>query len=154
MEFVWDDIGYYCEMLPADASPGDKPHYVDITVWKIDGMNGDRPEFERSHLTIQKEQLHNRKLKATWSIDKTQDLETVAREWDMTSNPLEATPCLDGSIKWDGCSNFNFGPQGEQPTTHFFHFCGSGQVANFGTMLLRLYKEAAVLMGRADSDLT
>lgn len=46
--------------------------------------------------------------------------------------------CLTGTIKWDGCSNFQHGI--------CLHFCGRAMAKEFGELLQKLYDVAAELL--------
>ncbi len=50
----------------------------------------------------------------------------------------EAEVFVDGFIKWDGCSNFEFGPPGIM-----VHFCDREQAVGLGQLLGWLYDVAA-----------
>lgn len=50
-------------------------------------------------------------------------------------------PNIDGSIKWDGCSNWDFNTD-----ECMMHFCGKGGVEEFGKLLIKLYDMTAVAM--------
>ena len=60
--------------------------------------------------------------------------------WDSGING----PTLDflGYIKWDGCSNWDFGPNAHYP----LHFCGMTEAGEFGKLIQKLYEWAAELM--------
>lgn len=49
-----------------------------------------------------------------------------------------AEPIISGSIKWDGCSNWDFSKQ--------YHFCSKTDAKNFGDLLPKLYEWASELM--------
>ncbi len=50
-------------------------------------------------------------------------------------------PLFLGSIKWDGCSNWDFSKQ-----NCALHFCGRNKAVEFGVFLGKLYEWAAELM--------
>jgi len=64
---------------------------------------------------------------------------------DPTLGPnYDDKPLIEGYIKWDGCSNWDF-PL-EPGTTHPLHFCSHQQIKSFGYMFSSLYEWAAELM--------
>ncbi len=67
-----------------------------------------------------------------------------------TPNPTEkleeAEVFLSGSVKWDGCSNFNLGEGG------YYHFCSKQEAIDIGVLLGRLYDWAAKLIPNWDGD--
>lgn len=52
---------------------------------------------------------------------------------DCTSNPDEAELFVEGSIKWDGCSDLTIGRDG------YIHSCGREGPQKLGALLERLY---------------
>lgn len=44
----------------------------------------------------------------------------------------------EGTIKWDGCSNWDFNADGTMP-----HFCGLQDVVDFNAMMVELYRLAS-----------
>lgn len=50
-------------------------------------------------------------------------------------DPIEDPVLIKGHIKWDGCSNWDFGQCNYQ-----IHFCTLPQVEDFGKMFVELYK--------------
>lgn len=54
----------------------------------------------------------------------------------------------EGSIKWDGCSNWDFNADGTMP-----HFCGLQDVVDFNAMMVELYKLAAEHIVNWDEEL-
>lgn len=58
-----------------------------------------------------------------------------------TGDPSQAEPCLEGFVRWDGCSNWTFHRDHETR-----HFCGRGDVEQYCGLLLRLYGLAARLI--------
>lgn len=51
-------------------------------------------------------------------------------------------PVLDGHVKWDGCSNWDY-----LTNECMAHYCGVSGVKRFGDMQVYLYELAAELMG-------
>lgn len=76
-----------------------------------------------------------------WSVTK---VDAVCSA-DGTSNLDEAKPILTGSIKWDGCSNFQF-------PDDCYHWCGRKDAADFGKMIDRLYERAASMIKAWDDN--
>lgn len=62
---------------------------------------------------------------------------------DTTPNLDEAQRVIEGSIKWDGCSNLNFFPDEKG----YVHFCGKNGAVVMGNLLAAMYDEAKELMG-------
>jgi hypothetical protein len=58
-----------------------------------------------------------------------------------TSDPAEAKAFVDGSIKWDGCSNWQIGKK-----DYCVHFCGVQMATSIGRLMERLYEIAAAEM--------
>lgn len=56
---------------------------------------------------------------------------------------------MDGSIKWDGCSNWKF----EHPNSYPLHFCGKGRALDFAKMIEQLYQWAAELLPEHRNDM-
>ena len=57
---------------------------------------------------------------------------------DPVENLTDAQIYLHGSVKWDGCSNWNFDEQDRV----MLHFCRKEQAANIGILFSRLYEWA------------
>ena len=55
----------------------------------------------------------------------------------------DAEPIVTGYVKWDGCTEFACNP----------HFCGRGDVADFGELLTQIHDLAGKLMGRDPEDM-
>lgn len=49
----------------------------------------------------------------------------------------EATPYLDGSVKWDGCSNWTVGYNDTQ--VYMMHFCSREQLENLGKVMAKCW---------------
>ena len=62
---------------------------------------------------------------------------------EITTELNEASRVLEGSIKWDGCSNLDFYPD-EEP---MYHFCGKGDLTRYTDMLAKVYDLAREAMG-------
>lgn len=60
-----------------------------------------------------------------------------------TTNLEEAQRVLEGYVKWDGCSDFDFYPDhgGNE------HFCGKKHAVGLGKLLDFIYDEARTMMG-------
>jgi hypothetical protein len=58
----------------------------------------------------------------------------------------EAEVEVEGFVRWDGCSNFDFMPDSATMT----HFCGKTAAVNLGVMLGRVYDAAKGLIPDAD----
>jgi hypothetical protein len=56
---------------------------------------------------------------------------------------------LEGSVKWDGCANFEFTEQSDG----LIHTCGRGGMKDIGDMLLKLHDITAELVPYYDSKL-
>lgn len=59
-----------------------------------------------------------------------------------TPDPSLAEPALSGSIKWDGCSNWDFHCE-----DGMIHYCGVKMATSIGRLMERLYDIAAAAMG-------
>lgn len=59
-----------------------------------------------------------------------------------------AVTFLDGSIKWDGCSNWDF-----HTNECMAHFCGVRQATSIGRLMQRMYEITAESMPKFDNDL-
>jgi hypothetical protein len=68
-------------------------------------------------------------------------------EW--TADPTAADVFLSGSIKWDGCSNWNFDAQQDC----MLHFCGVKQASGIGRLMARMYDIAAAEIESFDREL-
>jgi hypothetical protein len=58
---------------------------------------------------------------------------------EFTTDLEKANVYMDGSVKWDGCSNIRFNEQG----VHYMHFCGQKEAENIGKLLSEIYVIAA-----------
>jgi hypothetical protein len=88
-------------------------HYVNITVYEIVGTLNDGKETKE----------YQRKGFPT-SPDCVESIE-------------EAEVYLNGSIKWDGCSDLYLGDEG------YYHFCGKQDAAKLGKLIEYLYDKCA-----------
>lgn len=71
------------------------------------------------------------------------------REAIMTFTVEREGCCVgEGTIKWDGCSNWDFNVDGTMP-----HFCGLSHVKEFHAMMVELYKLAAEHIVTWDTEL-
>lgn len=66
---------------------------------------------------------------------------------DQTTNFSDAAEFLSGSIKRNGCSDWNF-----HTDSHMMHFCGRGMAESLGHLMSRLYNIAAQSMDGWDGD--
>ena len=71
-------------------------------------------------------------------------VEFLVYEGDEDRGNRNPDALFTGYVKWDGCSNWDFG--GERGTTHPLHFCGLRPARQFGELLVELYKWAGELM--------
>ncbi len=55
-------------------------------------------------------------------------------EGDCSAIPADAPAFWTGSVKWDGCSNWDFGT-----SECMAHFCGRKQATSIGRLMDRLY---------------
>ena len=62
------------------------------------------------------------------------------------TDPGEADVFLEGYVKWDGCSNWDFHPSdkgvaedGKSQCRHMHHFCDREGLVNVGMLLSRIY---------------
>lgn len=64
---------------------------------------------------------------------------------DWTADPTESKVILEGYVKWDGCSNWDFHPAdtGAEPDgtqhRHMKHGCTKEDLTNYGVLLGRLW---------------
>ena len=66
------------------------------------------------------------------------EIKIDVREATMTFTAEKKNSCsIKGTIKWDGCSNWDFQADGVQP-----HFCGLEDVQEFGALMTKLYRIA------------
>ncbi len=57
-----------------------------------------------------------------------------------------------GSVKWDGCSNYSFGPCAEDEHSCLMHFCEPQHALDIGKALVHAYEMSRDLLGdKADS---
>lgn len=66
---------------------------------------------------------------------------------DRDPSPDSVPPLIQGSVKWDGCSNFNF-PEADEG---LIHGCKRADLVAIGTILGRIYDQAIRLCPRSDS---
>jgi hypothetical protein len=67
------------------------------------------------------------------------DVKIDVREATMSFTAEKKNSCvIEGTIKWDGCSNWDFNADGVMP-----HFCGFSDVLAFHAMMVGLYELAA-----------
>lgn len=98
-------------------------HWADLTVWEISGR-----ERNNTALFIRK------------GGDST----------DMIEDHAEAARYLVAYIKWDGCSEFRFGPDEPDSSFGHFHWCGPDQGYKQHIALLEsLYKRSRELLPAA-----
>ena len=68
-------------------------------------------------------------------------------QWYMDNTYDEGEPCLEGSIKWDGCANIQF--LGMQ----YKHFCGKRYIVEYGQMLIELFQTVTSYIGGYDKEI-
>lgn len=73
-------------------------------------------------------------------IDSNSNLSFLDKEDDLVEDISLAKPLITGYVKWDGCSNWNFGDD-------MMHFCFKESAVMIGTMLGRCYDIAKKEMG-------
>lgn len=61
---------------------------------------------------------------------------------------LESSCSIEGTIRWDGCSNWDFQADGTMA-----HFCGLEGVAKFNALMIELYRLASKHIVRWDAEL-
>jgi hypothetical protein len=77
----------------------------------------------------------------------------IANKKDATSSPDPAASIEDsqiflhGSIKWDGCSNWQF----DEQERVMLHFCGRKNATNLGILMDRLYDWASEVIPHWDA---
>ena len=80
-----------------------------------------------------------------WAGDEGKELYFLKRDWvssDETVNSIdEAELYLTASMKWDGCTNFDWGRGAD-------HFCGVHDFANHAALMRYLWDHAFTLMGQ------
>lgn len=89
-------------------------HYIDFEVFRAIGWS----KGENGDFTIK----NYEKKEAISSMDDTENLDEAAREFA-------------GSVKWDGCSNFEYLPD----AIAMIHFCGREDIKRFSDMLIAVY---------------
>ena len=67
---------------------------------------------------------------------------------DYTENTAKAAIFLEGSIKWDGCSDMYFAEQEGVS----MHFCGKRDLENVGKLLMNIWNLGGELIPSADED--
>lgn len=70
-------------------------------------------------------------------------LRRLSDDFDVTTNVDEAELYLSGSIKWDGCSSFDFHDDNTEK-----HLCGLSAYQDFCAVLRYVWTRAFELMGR------
>lgn len=60
----------------------------------------------------------------------------------LTFNFTKAQPLIEGTVKWDGCSHYNFGNEG------YIHLCGKDYILNISELIKRIYFKCGELMNR------
>ncbi len=68
---------------------------------------------------------------------------------DGTLDLSDADTFLRGSIKWDGCSNWEF----PDTSNCMLHFCGQNDATSIGRLMTRMYEITAEKMPKFDKDL-
>lgn len=62
-----------------------------------------------------------------------------------TTDPLHAAPYINGSVKWDGCSNWLFD---DQVGGNMLHGCSRRDIQRYGDVLGRCWDMAGEMMGK------
>jgi hypothetical protein len=73
--------------------------------------------------------------------------ESAENRNDSTEDFAESQRFLSGSIKWDGCSNWDWHTDG-----CLMHFCGRGEAVSIGTLMTKLYDIAADRLPTFDAE--
>lgn len=95
-----------------------EPYWCDVEVWHVVMRTMDGvPEFQRKG--------------SAWGPNGVPDI-------------ADAERYLQGHIKWDGCSEFSFGPDEEHGND--FHWCGPHDYKQHFALLEALYKRSRELM--------
>lgn len=68
--------------------------------------------------------------------------------WDGNKNPVQVELYMRGSIKWDGCADFRFGP--EDPPGGFIHLCSHGGLEDHCRVMNALFELAENIIGYSD----
>lgn len=68
---------------------------------------------------------------------------------EMTRDPADADVFLEGDIKWDGCSNWDFPGVADC----MLHFCDLKQASGIGRLMQRMYEIASMRIPSFDFDL-
>jgi hypothetical protein len=63
---------------------------------------------------------------------------------ELVYDPMEAERYIDGHVKWDGCSNINFG---DESSDGYMHFCGREGIEQMSKVLLRVFARCGELLG-------
>jgi hypothetical protein len=71
--------------------------------------------------------------------------------FEVTSRNLDDSPYgmeeyLTGSVKWDGCSNFNFGDEG------YIHLCGKSGIITHNFIVSKVFELAESTITNFDMD--
>lgn len=59
---------------------------------------------------------------------------------DTVRDIKEAQTCLEGMVKWDGCSHYNFGEDG------YMHLCGWNNVESFAELCKHIHTKCGEMM--------
>ena len=97
-----------------------KPGYVDFEVYPIVGVQDDGTLLY--------------------------ELKGAGSSADLTSDIAEAGRCAEGSVKWDGCVNYQLGDI-DQESPVLLHACGADSLAQYLAAVQRAYDLAAELVG-------
>lgn len=76
------------------------------------------------------------------------DINFYSKDNDTTTDFEAADPFLSGSIKWDGCSNWDF-----HDHDCMVHFCGRADATSIGRLMDHLYTITSERLDTFDSDL-
>lgn len=118
---VWEDIGYSAVIFVYD-------HYAEMTVHQIECEG----EWQGKRVLLYE----------SGSIKEWSSVRHLVPEID------DAKVFFSGSIKWDGCSNWDFFEGDKEGIMQ--HFCERKQAMNFGELFSRLYDLGRDLIPNAD----
>ena len=62
--------------------------------------------------------------------------------WDFDGNPIEITPYMSGTIKWDGCAHLYFGGEENGTRDGYLHFCGQKSWKKHAELMAGIYELA------------
>lgn len=74
---------------------------------------------------------------------------TPSGGFNYTRDPAEAVVFMDGSIKWDGCSNWDF----PDVKNCLLHFCGKWHAESLGRLMAKCYEITERRMSQFEKEL-